>query len=354
MLPRMDTTGASDTEPASSSSARRGLGVGGRLLWALLFLVPKNAISRLAGRFAELAWPAPVQRALLRGFARAAGADLSEAEKGIEAYPTLQTFFTRGLKPGSRPLEGGEDVLVSPCDGAWGAAGTIGAGTLVQVKGRNYLVRDLLGDVEQADRFEGGDFATLYLSPKDYHRFHTPAAGRIRRLDYWPGALWPVNRIGLEGIDGLFARNERICAYLDPERPLWPGGEADAEEARESVEIVSAEEDEHLGHAMALVAVGATMVGSVQLSFDDLTTNRVGAAPERRVLGPSGPRFARGEEWGHFEFGSTLVLLVPPDTYRIETKPPGTALRLGEAIGRRVDFRRDEYSAPAGKGSGPH
>ena len=176
----------------------------------------------------------------------------------IGSFGSLQEFFTRQLRAGARPLAGDESTLVAPCDGAWGESGRIRSGTLVQVKGRTYRLADLLGDAERAADFEGGCYATFYLSPRDYHRFHTPTAGRITRLDYVPGALWPVNSIGLRGVDGLFARNERICAELRP-----------------------AGSDDRI----VMVAVGATMVGSVRLSFDGLRTNVRGARAERRDLG---------------------------------------------------------------------
>lgn len=184
------------------------------------------------------------------------------------------------------------------------------------MKGRPYRVDALLGDAALAKDFEGGWFATFYLSPRDYHRFHVPAAGRITRLVYRPGALWPVNRIGLHGIDSLFARNERITALLELDGPI-------AEPPR--------------SRTLALVAVGATMVGSVRLAFDPLATNRPGAHAEDRCLGDSGPWLARGAEWGRFEFGSTIVMLVPPGPLALEPRPQGTPLRLGRAIGRRTD-----------------
>lgn len=291
--------------PSAEPERLRGLA---RLLLGLLHLLPKNAMSRAMGRFASLRLPASLQRRELALFVRLAGVDASELAQPLEAYPSLQAFFTRALRPGARPLAGGEDVLVSPCDGAWGASGTIERGTLLQVKGRAYRVADLLGDEKLATAYEGGDFATLYLSPRDYHRFHTPTAGRITRLVYRPGALWPVNSIGLLGVDGIFARNERITAFLETTPGETP---------------------------VAMVAVGATMVGSVKLAFDGLATNRPGAVAVDRALGESAPRFARGAEWGHFEFGSTIVLLVPRERFRLEPRSVGTPLRLGEAIGRR-------------------
>ena len=302
------------------------LGIWGRALWVLLYLLPKNAISRWVGRFAALRLPGPLQRAELRFFARLAGVDLAEAARPLAAYPSLQAFFSRSLREGARPIEGDVHALTSPCDGTWGAAGPIDGGSLVQVKGRTYRVRDLLGDVDIADAYEGGFFATFYLSPRDYHRFHTPTAGRFRRLDYWPGALWPVNHVGLNAVDALFATNERICAYLEPDGVV---------ESDVVYEVVGAIASEHVRSTIAMVAIGATMVGSVRLSFDDLTTNRSHAVPESRGLGAASAYFERGAEWGHFEFGSTIVMLMAPDTFDLEVQPVGTPVRLGEVIGRR-------------------
>ncbi len=303
-----------------------GLGIGGRVVWAFLYLLPKNAISRGAGWIASRRLPARLQILEIRAFAKMAGIDLSEAAKPVEAFVSLQSFFTRSLRLGARPLAGDSNTLNSPCDGTWGASGKIENGTLLQVKGRRYRVTDLLGSAtasdasDDADAYEGGYFATLYLSPRDYHRLHTPVAGVIRRIAYRPGGLWPVNDIGVLGVDGLFATNERICAYLDPDCGKF--GSTGSEESVSPTEIV-------------MVAVGATMVGSVKLSFDDLSTNR-GQVAEDRDFGSSAPHFDRGAEWGRFEFGSTIVLLIPPNSFELDVKPVGTPLRLGEAIGHRA------------------
>lgn len=296
------------SESGPAPEALRGLA---RALLVLLHLLPKNAMSRAMGWFASRRLPAPLQRLELALFVRLAGVDPREVPLPLSQYPTLQAFFTRALAPGARPLAGGEDVVVSPCDGAWGAAGKVTRGTVLQVKGRPYSLAELLGDPALAQCYAGGSFATLYLSPRDYHRFHTPAAGRITRLLYRPGNLWPVNSIGLLGVDAIFARNERIVALLEVE-----GAPADA--------------------PLAMVAVGATMVGSVHLSFDALTTNRPGALPVDRVLGAAAKHFGRGAEWGHFEFGSTIVLIFAPGLCTLDARPPGTPIRLGEAIGRRL------------------
>lgn len=277
-----------------------------RLALPALRLLPRNLISRAAGRFAGLELPGPLLRGEIRLFARAFGVDLSEVRDPLESFGSLQDFFTRALRDGARPIDPASESLVSPCDGAFGESGLVRDGQAFQLKGRPYGLRELLGSAADAAAFEGGAYATLYLSPRDYHRFHTPCALRVERTTYLPGTLWPVNRIGLEGVDALFAQNERICAFV-----------------RASP-----------GHALlCLVAVGATMVGKVRLGFDSLETNRPGAREERRSY-PGGIALAKGAEWGRFEFGSTIVLLAPPGAVELEARAPGTPVRLGERIGR--------------------
>lgn len=273
-----------------------------------LALAPKNALSRLAGRVAGLPLPRFFRRPFLRAFGRTFGVDFGEIRDPLESFPTLQHFFIRRLKDGARPVAAGPGVLVSPCDGAWGAAGRIESGQLLQVKGRPYALAELLDDAAAAREYEGGAFATLYLSPKDYHRFHLPCAARLEKATYLPGALWPVNRAGVEGVPGLFAVNERIVGFFTIAEPGAAGGR------------------------LAIVAVGATMVGKVKLVTEDLETNR-GEPRADRDYHPPRP-FARGEEWGRFEFGSTLVLVATAGALELDAAEPGTPLRLGRPIGR--------------------
>jgi len=275
-----------------------------RLALAALRALPQHAVSRAAGWLASRRLPAALRAPAARAFGRAVGVDFDEVRDPLDSFTSLQAFFTRALRAGARPIDPARDAFVSPCDGAWGAAGTVERGQLLQVKGRPYGLAALLGDGAAASRFEGGAFATLYLSPRDYHRFHAPCAARVRRAAYLPGALWPVNRIGVEGVDGLFAVNERLCAFLSV------AGEA---------------ED------LCLVAVGATMVGRIRVAFDDLTTNLPGAAPAVREY--PDVALAKGQEWGHFEFGSTLVLVAAPGLLALDVQPPGTPVRLGARIG---------------------
>jgi phosphatidylserine decarboxylase len=272
--------------------------------------LPKGLLSHGAGWLASLQLPRALRPSVYRAFGRRVGVDFGEVRDPLVEYPSLQAFFTRELVAGARPIDSSPDALVAPCDGAWGQAGRVEGGTLLQVKGREYRLAELIRDEPLARAMEGGHYATFYLSPRDYHRFHVPCDGFVSRAEHVPGALWPVNAIGLHGVDRLFARNERICAQ-------WrlPG----------QVGVLP---------ALCMVAVGATMVGKIRLTFDDLTSHRRGAAPSQRDYAAPGIALERGAQWGHFEFGSTLVLIAAEEAVDLDVRPPGTPLRLGERIGR--------------------
>jgi phosphatidylserine decarboxylase len=266
-----------------------------------------HALSRTAGRVASYRLPGPLRAPACRAFARAVGADLAEVRDPLASFASLQDFFTRALRADARRVDPDPAALVSPCDGSWGESGKICDGTLLQLKGRPYSLAALLGDEETAKAFEGGWFATFYLSPRDYHRFHAPCDAFVARAAHIPGSLWPVNRIGLEGVPGVFSENERICAFARLR-----------EDGRES---------------LALVPVGATLVGKVHVTFDEtLTTNTSDRAPRWRDYDP--PRqLAKGQEFGRFEFGSTVVLAAAPGALELAPRPPGATLRLGTRIG---------------------
>jgi phosphatidylserine decarboxylase len=288
--------------------APKGISASGALLIAALRLLPKNAISRLAGRIVSLRLPVLLQRCQIRAFGRFFGVDWSEIRDPITSFRSLQDFFVRALLPEARPVDADPDAFVSPCDGAWGESGIVKEGMLLQIKGRPYSLGALLGDGASAEHFEGGSYSTLYLSPRDYHRFHAPCDVRIARLRYLPGTLWPVNRAGVEGVDALFAQNERICAFMD----LPDSGRR---------------------NALCIVAVGATLVGKVRVNFDSLSSNLPGAAVQERIYAEEAPHLARGEEWGRFEFGSTLVVIAAPGVAELEVHEPGTSVRMGARIG---------------------
>ena len=281
--------------------------LGTRVALSALRMLPRNLISRGAGRLAALRLPRALRQPVCRAFGRSVGVDFDEVRDPLDSFPTLQAFFTRALRDGARPLDPAPEALLAPCDGAWGVAGTVTDGLLLQVKGRPYRLAALLGSADDARAYEGGCFATFYLSPRDYHRFHTPCALRVVAARAIPGSLWPVNRLGVEHVDGLFAENERLCAFFD----VAPPG----------------------GGSLCIVAVGATMVGKIRIGFDALETNLPGTRIRERRYGAEGPRLARGGEWGRFEFGSTLVLVAAPGVLDLEAQPAGTALRLGRRIG---------------------
>ncbi len=276
---------------------------------AVLGRLPLHLLSRVAGRLAEVELPRRLRRPLLGGFARLVGVELGEVPLPLESYPSLQAFFTRSLAPGARPIDPRPDSVLAPCDGRVGAFGTVEEGRLLQVKGRSYGLAELLGDPDEAKALEGGRFATFYLAPRDYHRFHAPCSGRVVALRYLPGELWPVNRLGVEGVEALFARNERLVAHFE----LEAGGPAGG------------------GGRFAVAAVGATLVGCVRVGFDDLRTG--GGGPVLRRYEPGVP-VARGEEWGHFEFGSTLVVVAGPGLLEWELPGEGAPVRMGRRVGR--------------------
>jgi phosphatidylserine decarboxylase len=288
-----------------SHSVSRALAVGA------LRRLPLHALSRAAGRAASWHLPTNLRAPACRAFAKVFGADLSEVRDPLESFASIQDFFTRALRDDARPVDPAPDAFVAPCDGVWGVSGRIADGQLLQVKGRLYSLANLLGDDATAESFEDGAFATLYLAPRNYHRFHAPCDARVSRAVHMPGALWPVNSIGVEGVPGLFAENERIVAFLRL-------GRAPAPDAPVS---------------LAIAAVGATMVGRVHVDFDTLMTNQGATQPRWRTY-ENEPFLAKGREWGRFEFGSTLVLAAAPGGLELEAQPPGTPLVLGTRIGR--------------------
>ena len=274
----------------------------GRLLILLLAVFPKHALSRGAGWLATRTIPIGWRGAVYRGYSRIFGARPEEAELPLEQYASINAFFTRALKPGLRPLA--PLAIVSPVDAAVGAYGVVQADTLVQAKGRTYSLAALLGDAELARAFEGGTYTTLYLSPKDYHRIHVPLSGHVTAATYIPGELWPVNAAAVTHVADLFAVNERIVVMMDGEH----------------------------GGRMAIVPVGATMVGMTRLVFDDLHTNARRREVQRRSYSPP-ISLAAGDQLGHFEFGSTVVLVCSRDAGVIEPLTVGASVTMGQRIG---------------------
>ena len=269
------------------------------------YLLPKRALTSLAGRFAS-ARAGTRTTAAIRRFVARYKVDMSEAENpDIASYATFNDFFTRALRAGARPIA--DAPAVCPVDGAVSQFGRIDRDQIFQAKGHRYSTTALLGgDAQEAARFADGSFATIYLSPRDYHRIHMPCDGRLRRMIYVPGSLFSVNPLTARGVPGLFARNERVVCLFDT--PLG---------------------------SMALVLVGATIVGSMATVWHG-TVNPPRTAGLRQWTYEDGPEvlLRKGEEMGRFMLGSTVVLLFEPGALRFAgTWEPARAVRLGEPMG---------------------
>jgi phosphatidylserine decarboxylase len=286
------------------------MGLAGRLLLGFLEVAPERELSRVVGRLASL--PAPVA---VRTFASLYGVAVDEAEHPLDAYPSLLAFFTRRLKAGVRPVDPDPDVIVSPVDGVLDVSGRVEAGALVQAKGHRYDVAALLAvspESDEARRYRDGVFATLYLSPRDYHRTHCPADAEVVAVRYVPGDLMPVNANAVSSVSSLFTRNERVVVELESAR---------------------------FGR-MAYVMVGATCVGRMKLAFDArIMTNVRGAELLEHHYEPRIP-LAKAAELGVFELGSTVVLVMEPGVELARERGPirmgeRLAMRMGERVARR-------------------
>ncbi len=283
-----------------------------KLAVALQHLLPKQALTQLAGALARRRG-GRATTAVIRWFIGRYGVDMAEAaERDPAAYASFNDFFTRALKPGARPLASAE--LICPVDGAISQCGAIDGERIFQAKGHDYSATALLGgDAALAAHFHGGHFATLYLSPKDYHRIHMPCAGRLLRMVHVPGELFSVNPATARGVPGLFARNERVVCVFD-------GTD---------------------GRPWVLVLVGATIVGSMATVWHGVVNPpRPGTLREWRYADqPADPRIelVQGAEMGRFLLGSTVVMLFPPGPLRFNAAwQPGGAIRMGQAMATRA------------------
>ncbi|MGV3622206.1 MAG: archaetidylserine decarboxylase [Archangium sp.] len=269
----------------------------------LMRLLPKSALSTAVGKATRAPAPASVHHAAIRFFARQYDVNTEEMEGNIEDYPTFGSFFTRKLKPGRRTIDMGENVVASPVDAHVSQAGIIERGACLQAKGISFPVDKLLGDARRALDFEGGSFATLYLSPRDYHRFHSPLPGTITGYHYLPGEFWPVNAASVRTKDALFAINERLVTYLDT--PAGP---------------------------CAYIAVGATCVARIHAAYDELVTHQGQGAKGHTYSKPI--PIEKGGEIGMFEMGSTVIMLFAKGrvTWDSWLKPDAPVV-LGQKLG---------------------
>jgi len=273
------------------------------------YLLPKQTLTLLAGRIARAHGGALTTR-LIAWFVQRYRVNMAEAANpDITSYATFNDFFTRALHDGARPLAQAD--LICPVDGAVSRFGRIAGQQIFQAKGHHYSSAALVGgDAALAAQFDDGHFATLYLSPRDYHRIHMPCAGRLTRMIYVPGDLFSVNPTTARGVPGLFARNERLVCVFD--RPHGAG-------------------------AFVLVLVGATIVGSMATTWHGIVNNpRAGklcdVCYENKCI-----EFKQGDEMGRFLLGSTVVMLFPKAPLQFNPAwQAGGAVRLGEAMAHAV------------------
>ncbi|WP_419569619.1 archaetidylserine decarboxylase [Rheinheimera sp.] len=281
-----------------------------KLKIALQYILPKHLISRLVGYLAA-ARLGFISHALINLFIKAFKINMAEAQfEKASDYNNFNEFFTRPLKEGIRPLNQDPSIVAHPVDGAISQLGAIVDGKLIQAKNHNYSLQALLGgDAATAAPFAGGEFACIYLAPKDYHRIHMPVAGTLREMIYVPGDLFSVNPLTAENVPDLFARNERVVTIFDTE--LGP---------------------------MALVLVGATIVASIETVWAGTVTPPAGKDVFRWTYPASGPQaiqLEKGAEMGRFKLGSTVILAFPAG--QVEFLPnqyPTSVTRMGEAFAR--------------------
>ncbi|MBI1422845.1 MAG: phosphatidylserine decarboxylase [Gammaproteobacteria bacterium] len=270
------------------------------------YLLPHHAISRLVlwVTRCRTRW---LKNGLMRWFIRRFNVNMAEAAQGdYRQFESFNAFFTRELKPDARPLAPGDNLALCPVDGAVSQVGNIREDSIFQAKGHDYSATALLGgDRELARQFANGQFATLYLSPRDYHRIHMPVAGSLKQMIYVPGRLFSVNPKTVRCIPGLFARNERVVALFDTE--LGP---------------------------MALVLVGAINVACIETVWHGVVTPPHRASVQRWHYSEQTPvHLDKGEEMGRFNMGSTVVCLFANDKLAFDTAvTAGAAIQMGQAL----------------------
>ena len=270
-------------------------------------IVPQHLLSRLVGLLSESTQPW-LKNWLIKRFIAHFNVDMSEAKEQLpQAYANFNAFFTRELKENARKITLDENLVISPADGAISEIGKVEFGRILQAKGRGYSLTALLGgDDERARPFIDGRFATIYLSPRDYHRVHMPAGAVLKESIYVPGDLYSVNQTTADNVDSLFARNERLISIFETKQG-----------------------------PMAMILVGAMIVAGIETVW----SGQVAPPPKtpRKIFSTQADtaiRLEQGAEMGRFKLGSTVILLFPDQAVEwIDSLRAGTAVRLGEVIG---------------------
>lgn len=292
----------------NSESPAREAGLADKLFALLLYLLPHHLLSQAMHWLTRLEWP-PLKDRLIRGAIRLYKIDMSVAEQQNPfAYSSFNAFFTRALRADARPLAEDSKAVISPVDGTISQIGRIENGRIFQAKGQSYTLRELLGNDETGSKmFEDGHFATLYLSPRDYHRIHMPLGGELKQMRHIPGRLFSVSPSTTRVVPRLFSRNERLVN-------LFETGQG----------------------PMAVIMVGAIFVASM----DTVWAGTVAPATRRISQWRYGPQqpdqpitLDKGDEMGRFNMGSTVVLLFPKDSIRWdEALSAGSQVQMGQQI----------------------
>ncbi|MCP3673446.1 MAG: phosphatidylserine decarboxylase [Gammaproteobacteria bacterium] len=276
-----------------------------KLKTAYQYILPQHGLTRLVGKLAA-SKNKLIKRSFINFFLKQFDINMAEAaNEDPESYATFNDFFTRALKTDARPLAGDEETIVSPVDGVVSQSGKIINGDIFQAKGHRFTLSELIGnETEFNDRYQDGEFATLYLSPKDYHRIHMPVNAELKTMTYIPGRLFSVNPATARTIPRLFARNERVVVHFETQNG-----------------------------PMAMVLVGATIVGSIETIWSGVVTPPTGPVVKTWHYTKSQHIFKKGDEMGRFLLGSTVVLLFGKDQISwSDSCSADSPLRMGEVI----------------------
>lgn len=277
-----------------------------KLLTGLLKILPQHLLAGIMYRLARNKWPV-LKNLIINGVIKRYDVDLSEADSSSrDSYPSFNAFFTRALKPGARPIDSSANSIACPADGRVNRAGIIDCGQLIQAKGQEYGLLNLLaGDQVLTGEFMDGAYATIYLSPRDYHRVHMPVAGRLREMHFVPGKLFSVSEATTQLVPELFARNERLICIFDT-----------------------------AAGPMAVILVGAIFVGSMETIWAGEVRGPGNTPTIWRYRDDQAISMDKGEELGRFNMGSTVIMLFPRGLAHWGAKlQPGAAVRMGEAVG---------------------
>jgi phosphatidylserine decarboxylase len=284
----------------------------GKLFITVLRFFPKKTWSRCLSVLVRTRFPRPINLWIMRTFVRRYQLDLTEASLPLEEYPTIGALFTRTLKPDTHNIDMRAKVAVSPADGHVLNSGRLREGQLIQCKGRDFDIADLLVHPERAGQFREGSWCTVYLSPRDYHRVHHPIEGSIVESQYITGQLWPVNQAAVDHVKNLFCVNERVVTYV--ESPLG---------------------------MVATIMVGATSVGHISMAYDESIVANKGHKDSLKSYTPS-IEISRAAELGTFHLGSTAIVLFADPSVEVHALADGQEIRIGDVIASYPNLSTEE------------